>query len=679
MKVNIDYLKKFINLTQQPVELKEIFASIGMEVGEITDQDGTAVFEIEITPNRPDWLSHYGIARDLHARLPELTLRPISFRERKLESHLESFSLLIDDKNDCSRYTGCIVRDLTVGESSPEVKILLESLGLRPINNIVDISNLMVITVGHPIHMFDLDKLQGKEIQVRRARPGEKILLLDGQEVELDHDFLVIADSQVPVALAGIMGGELTGVTGSTRNILIESAYFNPVLIRRAARKLGIKSDASYRFERGADIQITPTAIRIALDMIADFIGEDLSVTYYQDLFPAGFTPKVVELNKQYPAAYSGIKIEPEVSGKILADLGFKLQDKDDSWLVEVPSFRVDIYGKQDLVEEIIRIHGYDKLTSEIPLTSNTVFRIDTDREFLQKIRAHLTSLGFFEALNYIFNSPEEFNFFAANEKAIEIRNPLGKDFSLLRKSLLPGLMRGAALNFNHAVSGIGLFEFGNHFLLEQNDIRERATLAILGSGEYRQSNWKDRVPVAYDFFLFKSLLVSLFTKLSLGFNLKKEGYPFFDPACSFSVWSGDIKIGTMGRLAKEIEEWFKLEKPVFATELNLAKMMDGLEEKSFRMWSRYPSYRRDFSFLMSRDIHYEKLEEAIRELKPEILVDVNVFDRFQGEGIPRGKVSLSLSFIYSHNAKTLTNEEINDMHQHFINRLIEKFDLVQR
>ena len=691
MKIQIDYLKTFINLedpsliqskatrSEKQRIWKEVFASVGMETDEIIDFKDQDVFDIAITPNRPDWLSHYGMARDLHARLPELEFHKPEISSRSFEIENEPFFIHIEDKLDCERYCGCIVRDIEVGESPDEVKHLLESLGLRPINSIVDISNLIVVTIGHPIHMFDLDKLSGNELHIRRARNGERISLLNEQEVDLDEDFLVIADSTEPVALAGIMGGEDSGVSASTRNILIESAHFNPRVIRKAARKIGLSSDASFRFERGADIAIAPDAINMALDMIQKSASQPLNITYYSDQFPAGFEAQVVELEKRYSSLYSGIEIEEKICARILKDLGFSLTAKNESWIVKVPSYRVDIYGKQDLVEEITRIHGYDRLKAEIPTTSNLVLDRDYGQELHQKIRYHLTSVGFDESINYVFHGPEEFDLINPGSKAVIIRNPLGKDYSVLRQSLLPGLLKNMALNFNHNFHGVHLFEIGQKFQPAEDEVKETQYVSVCASGEYIRSNWKQQQAQPMDFFQFKSLILSLFRRLSIPVDLDETSMEIMEEGCCFSIHYNNNPIGYIGMLKKSVTDWYKIETPVMAAEINIDTISISELEGGFDMWNKFPSYKRDISFLMDRKTGFRKLEKSIQTLKPDSLESFHLFDRYRGEGIPDDKVSLSMTFSYTDETRTLTTEEINRMHNDFMKRLINKFNLIQR
>lgn len=692
MRINCQYLQRFINIHDKSIIpdkvsgsekrkiWKELLASIGMETTEVIDFKGQDIFDIEITPNRPDWLSHVGVARDLHAKLPSLKFKGIEVRDRTLGPNRTPFGIHIQDPDDCGRYIGCIVRHVQVKESSAETKALLESLGLRPINNIVDISNLVVMTLGHPIHIFDLDRLQGDEINIRRAHKGEKMMLLDGQQIEMGDDFLVIADGSEPVALAGIMGGEDSGVTGNTSNIFIESAYFNPSIVRKEARKTGIRSDASYRFERGADILIPPDALKWALDLIEDSMGRPLDVSYYHDHFPSGFTPKVITLSKTYPSNYSGIPIGHTVTTQVLTDLGFGLKDSGDHWDVTVPSFRTpNIDGKEDLVEEIIRIHGYERLTSEIPRTVTWMVKPNPVRELKHKMAQHLNSIGFYEAINYIFTSPEDKAFLDQDKDYVQITNPLGKDFSILRQSLFPGLLKNIQLNFNHSTTGVGLFEYGNRFWQEKDEIHEKEMLALCASGEYQKGNWRNRKGQDFDFFVFKSLLFSLFSKLKMSVKLKKDANQIFDRHCSFSVLVGEERIGQMGELDQEIRIGYQLEKPVMLAEFGIADIQSRIQAGTFRMWNIYPSSSRDFSFLMDRDVTYSQLEDAIQRNKPDALEDFTLFDRYQGKGIPGDKISLSMSFSYSHKNRTLKNEEINEMHNRLINRLTKTFDLIQR
>ncbi len=684
MRINAEYLREFVNVDPARVDLKELLDSIGIEAEEIFDCGGQKAFELEVTPNRPDWLSHYGVAREIHAKLPHLELSFPELYELKDEIKKEEFSINIENSQDCGRYTGCVVRNIEVAESSSQVKTLLKSLGLRPINNIVDISNLVVMTLGQPIHIFDLDKLTGKEINVRRGRPGEKMKLLDEREIELDEGFLVIAGQEYPVALAGIMGGYDSGVTFASRHILIESAYFDPLLIRNASKALGISTDASYRFERGGDILVTRKAVEYTLGLIKENQQQDLHITYLGDPFPRGFSYQFLELKKDFPAKYSGIPIDENLSCQILGNLGFKLEDRGDSWTVKVPSYRVDIYGKQDLVEEITRIYGYDKLESQIPLVSNLSVKPDKQREVIEAIRSHFTALGFSEVINYSFHSAEENRLVVdddRHERFIEIKNPLGKDFSVMRNSILPGLLKNTILNFNHAVDRVSLFEVGRVFLLENNEIIEKDILGISASGQHLPLNWRNKKEEAVDLFLFKSLISGLLKKFYLDFKFEEMigSKKYLREGSAFTIVINSKYAGYFGELKKDIADRFKLEYPFYAAEIELSSMLDHLKENKFEAWNRFPLSKRDFSFLIDKSIKYRELEAEIENAKPENLESYALVDKYEGQNIPADKVSLSMSFAYRSKDKTLTNEEVNQIHNDFIKRLIQKSNLIQR
>lgn len=687
MKLNLDYLKTFVNIDLEPAQLKEMLAGIGMEVDEFIEYNGTPVFEIEITPNRPDWLSHYGIAREICAKQPELELSPLELYEFEKHPLSETFSLSIEDSSDCGRYSSCIVRDIKVEESPPAIKNLMESLSLKPINNIVDFSNITLMTYGHPIHIFDLDKLTegGGQIIVRRAKKGEKLVLLDGQNIDLTGEHLVIADGEKPVALAGIMGGLETGVTAGTKNILVESAYFDPVRIRKTARRLDLRTDASYRFERGADIMATPTAVKFFLQMLFQEQGNDLHIAWYQDLFPNPFTPQRMTLKKDYPSIYTGIDIPADICRQVLQNLGFSLADRGDQWEVEVPSYRVDIFGKQDLVEEIIRIYGYDKMESVIPLSMNNTVKLDKKRDFIQAAREYLTAAGFFEVINYSFHSPEENRYFSGAhpqfDAEVELKNPIGKDFSVLRNSLIPGLLRNTTLNFNQNLSRIALFEIGRVFGSQNGKIQEEDYLCISASGEYLKADWHNKKGQSFDLYIFKTLLTALFKKLFPNVNVAfaEKEFPFFKKGTALVLILEGIAAGFMGEINREILENGKIDFPVFAAEMKLEILLQILKESHFVMWNKYPSTSRDFSFLIDRTIQYAQLENVIRELKPAALESWELIDLYDGKNIPPGQISFSMSFSYRGKDRTMVSDEVNAIHSDFIAQLIKKLNLIQR
>jgi phenylalanyl-tRNA synthetase beta chain len=692
MKINVPYLKKFVAFDLKDPDLKELLAGIGLETAETLAFENETVLEIETTPNRPDWLSHYGIAREIAAKSGQACFTPIDIAGVELlprgdvpqgdaaaQSHKgTSFAIHIEDPAGCRRYTGCIVRDLTVRESLPDVQKLLFSLGLRPINDIVDVSNLVMMTCGQPLHIFDLEKLQGEQIRVRCARKGETLRLLDERDVVLDENHLLIADASRPLALAGIMGGLESGISEHTCHIFIESACFDPVAIRRGARSLGLNTDASYRMERGMDVEGTITAIKMALLLLARSQGRKVTPVFFQDVYPRPQAPAAIRLDKEYPGQLAGIGIPAETSAAILGRLGFALRDQGTSWLVQAPSFRVDVACKQDLVEEIIRVHGYEHLQSQIPLAANQQLRVSPERQIIQRLKNQLADIGFNEVINYVFQSPEENQLFDAQAQPLSLKNPLGKDFSVMKNSLLAGLLRNTAANANQSWERVALFEIGKVFAQQDGKVSESGRMAVSAYGLQQKKDWRS-AERAFDFARFKSLLAVLGKRLRLEFVFKKTAHPAYADGCCFTVEVNGRPCGTCGEVHPGFCRNYKLDRPVFAAEFDLPCLVVEANEKRFQMWKRFPAVRRDFTFLMSLAVSYEELQACLERLRPDVLESYDLTDVFRGPSVPADKVSFSMGFTYRAQDRTLTGEEVNGIHQQFIGQLAEQLRLIQR
>lgn len=678
MKINITYLKKFVAFDLEEDPLKELLAGIGLEVSETLSLDGQTILEIEITPNRPDWLSHYGIAREIAAKDGMLRFTPIAVEGLELDASSKGFTIAIEDASDCWRYTGCIVRDVAVGESDPAVQKLLVSLGLRPINNIVDISNLVMMTCGQPLHIFDLEQLQGEQIRIRRAKKNEKIRLLDEREIALNENFLLIADRSRPLALAGIMGGLQSGISPRTRHIFIESACFNPLVIRHASRLLGFKTDASYRFERGMDVAATIPALKLALYLLGQAQGKMPPLSYFQDVYPQPLPPAWIKLDKDYPDRLTGIVIDPGTSSAILGRLGFRLRDEGGHWQVQAPSHRVDVTCKQDLVEEIIRIHGYGHLQAQLPLTANPLLRIDREREIGQRLKSQLADVGFNEVINYVFQSPEENALVDPQPLPLTLKNPLGKDFSVLKNSLLPGLLKNTALNANQYWERVALFEIGNVFGQHDGKILEEKELAISTYGRQQKKDWR-RPEEAFDFSYLKSVLAMLCQRLRLDCTFKKSAHPAYAGACCFAIELNGRPCGRCGEVTPGLCRYYKLDKPVFAAEINLPVLFREIKENRFQMWKRFPAVRRDFTFLMAKTVRYEELSACLERLRPAALESFELTDVFRGSSVPADQVSFSMGFTYRAQDRTLTGDEVNGLHLGLIGKMVEQLHLIQR
>jgi len=679
MKINTKYLKNFIEFGFDTVGLKNLLETMGLEVAEIIDNDGVSTIELESTPNRPDWLSHYGIARDMCAKLPTLKLKEYKNGIDLTKVSDNNFKINIENKEDCYRYSACIIKGIEVGESSEDIKELLKSLDLRPVNSIVDISNIILMAYGHPIHIFDLDKIKGDEIKIRRAKKGERITLLNEKEIELDDGFLIISDDTKPLALAGIMGSADSGVSLKTVNILIESAVFNPVVVRKAARRIGLSTDASFRFERGTDINCTVDILEKTYDMIENLTENNTKPNFFTDKFPVEFTHKRVIMPKIFPSKYSGIDIEYKETESILKRLGFGIDDQNENWEVRVPSFRVDIYGKQDLVEEIVRIYGYDNLKSVLPDVSTAKIKKWDLRNLKKKIGNFLIGNSAFEVINYSFHKEVDNSFFGNPKNNIEIKNPLGTDFSFMRNSIIPGILKNIALNRNQAYRSILFYEFGSIFSLNENEPKQYDMGAVCATGIYKKKDWINKKDVFWDLFLFKGMLSDMFSSVFVDIEYKKTKLSFLCDGTAFDIIVNGKRLGYIGELNKEIGDNYKVGESVFISEFDLKTLSEIKRDFKLKKWTVYPSTKRDFSFYIDANSDYERIKQSIKELKPDNLIAYDLFDIYKGDKNPDGMISMSMSFTYSDEQRTLETNEVNSIHLEFVKKISAKLNLIQR
>jgi len=520
--------------------------------------------------------------------------------------------------------------------------------------------------------------LTGRQVVIRRGKKGEDLILLDEKKIELNADHLVIADAEKPVALAGVMGGLHSGVSDSTCDVFIESAYFHPHLIRRTSRQLGLKTDASYRFERGMNPEGTMEAMGLALALIEAETGQAPQVTYLDDVYPLPHAPQTIFLDKSYPSTLTGVVLPEHLSREILTKLGFTLTDQDNRWQVTVPPFRVDLSGREDLVEEIIRIYGYDHLVAQLPSGCSRKMITNPEREAEIEVGHHLTGNGFFEMVNYVFQAPEDNLSFPEYAGVIELKNPLGRDFSQLKNSLLPGIMRNMVFNVNQGFSRLAVFEFGNRFYCADGEIHEEKLLAMAVSGLFQKKDWRtDEQP--FDFSTFLTLVQSLFRKMRWPLRLIPDQHPFYEEECCFrlSTQSGDL--GLIGQIKQDKVIQSGLDSPVFAAEWLFNRLRQTGRPRGYISWSRFPATKRDFSFLIDRTKSFRDLVQVIEDVKPAELSGYDLIDRYQGEKIAADQVGFSISFSYRSGEKTLTAEEANSLHRELVWTLVDRLKLVQR
>lgn len=664
MKVSYNWLKEYVNIRLKPKELANRLTMAGLEVKSIGEKHGDSTFEIEITSNRPDCLSIYGIAREIQGILG---FKLKSFKIGSLKNvRLEKPVIKIEDRQGCLRYIGRIIDGIEVGPSPRWLVDKIESAGLRPVNNIVDITNFCLLELGQPLHAFDYDRLKDGEIIVRKASKGEEIITIDNVKRKLDDDVLVIADAERPVAIAGVIGGKDTEVTSSTKRILLESAYFNPARIRRASKKLGISTESSYRFERGVDLE----AVLLASDRATGLICDLAKANAISKPADVGIkTYEQVKINLRISRVNKILDMDIPISkcDAILKRLELKVKKKSkDSLEVKIPLFRRDLKEEIDLIEEIVRIYGYEKVPetlSEIPIWGKGRQRSD-DKIIEDLIRATLIELGLNEVITYGLGSKDSYinklNF--EEGELLKVKNPLSSETEILRPTLLSGLLDVVAYNINRKIFDIRIFELGKSYFFKASGVpSERSILAILLCG-MRVKDWQKKEVV--DIFDLKGIVEALFEKLGISrYEFVSKPLHLFSPSVSSVIKVSGKDIGIFGKLNRVILDRYDIKNPIFISELDLKTIVPHIKlECRFFELPKFPSIVRDVSLIVGEKIPNSEIIGLIRRTCGELVVDVKPFDLYRGEQIPKGSKSILYSIEYRASDRTLTDEEINSL-----------------
>ncbi len=631
------------------------------------------VFELEITPNRPDCLSLIGVAREIRAetgndlKLPEVNIQENDTDIRKVTS------VTIDSSDLCPRYAARVIRGVKIGESPGWLKQRLESVGVGVINNIVDITNFVLMEYGQPLHAFDYHKLGENRIVVRRAAEGEQITTLDEEDRKLTPDMLVIADAEKPVALAGIMGGYDSEITETTCDVLLESANFHPASIRATAKKLGIHTEASYRFERGADPETVIPALDRATQLIVELVGGTICEGTI-DVYPGKSEPIQIQLRPDRVNYILGTALKKDEIEQILYRLGFGVEatQTDDTYQVTVPSFRGDITREIDLIEEIARVHGYDNIPTTLPKGDIPIPVPDISVEVHRRIKHFLLGSGMMEAVNYSFSHPNCFDRIRLAEgnplrDTLKLQNPLSPEMSILRTTLLPSLLDNAQHNHNHQINNIALFELSTVFLQGEEPGRIAGILAgEIGGGVYGNSS---RPP---DFFDIKGIVegtleVCCITDYS--FALTNE--PTFHSGRNAEVLLGNKRIGILGEAHPEVLENYELPYKAYLFELDLEALVSAADfSKRFVPIPIYPSIQRDLAIVVDEEMQSDMPIKIIYTTGGKLVESVRLFDVYVGDQVPEGKKSLAYTITYHSATETLTDKAVNDLHNKVVERL---------
>ena len=653
-------------------------AKIGQPFAEFLGRSGSdVVFDLEVTPNRPDLNSVIGIAREIAAMAgTELKVPEIKIQESKAKVN-DLVSVKIEDAALCPRYTARVVKGVKIGPSPDWLRQALERCGVRSINNVVDVTNYVLLETGQPLHAFDYHLIangaDGKPtILVRHAKANEKFKTLDGVERALTGDMLLIADEQKGIALAGIMGGANTEINDSTRDVLIESAYFAPTNIRRTSKALALRSESSYRFERGADVGICDWASRRAAQLILETAGGELAEGVV-DVYPSPAPLKEITLHFQKTTALLGVTISHAEQIAYLTKLGLTLTDQSPGICTfSVPTFRVDLKRDVDLIEEIGRLYGVEKIPATTPRNAIGMNAFDAVYDQIAEARRILTALGLNEAQGQTLVAHEECG--AKSEEQSGLANPLSSDMDVLRPSLLPGLIHSLQHNVSRKNYDVGLFEIGRVFVSRDGVSKEETHVAIAIIGQRVPVFWSgsDR-DAKFDVYDLKGAVEEFLEQFGLRgvtFAKRPEKTTLFLESAIISL-GGRLPLGELGQLPPPLAKRHDLRDPVFLAELNLDQLMARRNpSKSFKPLPQFPAIRRDAAILVPETTTHDSVLQAVRQSKPANLESVELFDVFRGKNVPEGQKSLAYAFTYRSAEKTLTDAEVNATH----GKIIEAF-----
>ena len=653
-------------------------APIGKEYREYLNLNDV-IFELEITPNRPDCLSHIGIAREIAAYYD----RKVKYPSIEINETIESINTLIkvniDDKERCKRYVGKIVKNVKVQESPEWLKRRIQAMGLNPINNIVDITNFVMFEYNQPMHAFDFDKLKGN-INVRAAKENEEITTLDGVDRVLKNNELVIADEERAIAIAGIIGGDATKIDNETKNIFVEVAYFTPDNIRRTSRELGIFTDSSYRNERGMDIQNLETVVERAVSLIAEVAGgEILSDTI--DRYLEKPEKYEISLNLEKLNKFTGKNLSSDEVAKILTNLNIEIKTiGEDKMLLTPPTYRGDLIRPADIYEEVIRMYGFDNIEARMPVMSIESGEENTNFKVSRIIREILREQGLNEVINYSFIPKSAKELFSFEDGIIEIKNPLSEDMAIMRPSLIYSLVNNIKENLNRNQTDLKIFEvsktFKNLGSAKDGLATEELKVAIALSGREDKNLW-NQTKTDYDFYDLKGYIEYLFERLNINkFNLERAKDVNFHPGVSAEIKIGEDVIGIFGELHPTLinNVGIKREK-VFFAEINLTKLMKYMKIKvNYESISKYPEVLRDLAITLDKDILVGNMTKDIKK-KVNLVEKIDIFDVYSGDKVEAGKKSVAMSIVLRDKTRTLTDQDIDTAMKNILLLIKDKYN----
>ncbi|HEY0051461.1 MAG TPA: phenylalanine--tRNA ligase subunit beta [Pyrinomonadaceae bacterium] len=696
MNISYNWLKDLIEIDLSPPDLARKLTGVGLAVEGIHKAGDDFVFDIDLTSNRPDCLSHLGVSREIRAiEDSEFKIQDLNSTNNPESGILNSELVTIQDADLCHRFTARIIRNVKIAPSPEWLVKRLEAVGERSINNVADITNYVMHELGQPMHSFDYNKLKENRIVVRRARSGESLKTLDEIERKLDETMLAICDAEKPVAVGGVMGGFDSGITEETTDVLLEVAYFKRENIRQTSRKLNLATEASYRFERGVDIENLVRASNRAAQLICELAGGEAGE--FVDVYPTRFSPNEIE-SKDISYAVrrlTGLDVEETEILKILSALGIERKNSTSSSgqpaLFTSPSWRHDLAIEEDLVEEVARIVGYDKIGEELP-ASQSAGEYQATEPRKKHLRRALADLGFDEAISYSFIDTRHDETFAlvenltdenAEEKFVTLQDSIIEGAVRMRPSLLSGLLDAVRTNFNHQQKNVRLFELGKVFAATANEDslpKEQELFALVLSGSETLEN--KAMPVReFDFYDAKGALETAIEAINLpALEFAAKDVRHLRRGQSAEIRAAGRAVGTIGRLNEEIAAAYKFRQPVFVAEIDLQTLLQAKQKDVlYRPLSVYPSIQRDVSVLVKRGVSFAEIKQTVEAQGFELLRKVEFVDVYEGKGMADDERSITIRLEYRSDERTLTEPEAEAVHAQILQTLERDLDAKQR
>ena len=661
MRVSPHWLRDFVDYKVDVRQLAADLTQAGIAVESIGGEGNGSVFEMDITTNRPDAMNHYGVARECSA-IYDVELRPLPIKLPKATQAKSAFGIDIEVPELCPRFTARVIQGAKIGPSLKNVAARLELMGSRPINNAVDATNYVLFEMGKPTHAFDLDLLQGGKLVIRKAKRGETLKTLDGVERKLSEEDVVVADAKRPVALAGVMGGWDTMITEKTRNILIESAWWDPASVRRTSRRHGLHTDASHRFERGADFESTVASTNRVAQLILESGGGEL-VGEEIDVIARRLERPTVKLRRSELQRILGIEIPERDLLRILSRVGFQASCQGAEYCLKLPSWRLDVEREIDLIEEVARIYGYNRFPNTLPPFKGAVVELpQAPKE--AKARFELLACGYNEAVSVTFMSAAEAQQFS-KARPVVLENPLSEEASVMRTSLVPGMLEMIGHNLNRGIRDVRLFEIGHVFEMQGERSHESRQLSIGASGGASDAGVHGAAR-PYSFFDLKGAVETLLESFqfnSLSYDAQ-VGADYFDPARSARAVMDGATVARFGQLKPASANERKLKQEIFIAEIFLDSLYEhSLHQIRYQAASRYPAVERDFSFLFDNATSFDQIRTAVSRLNIGDLRDFYAVEIFRGQekggAVPAGKFSILLRATFQSQERTLRDDEV--------------------